>query len=152
MAHLITPDGMRQIHETSRAASASIPLIFAGGFPGNCSAPLPVSAEPLRQRQELAADERALQIMARAGFDASAFVRYIERVQAPAVSRDGYSLMPPREQRLAAMQVVIATLGPSAPLTGSSDEFARVQQRVRVALESARPPRKAPSLLRKTGN
>ena len=61
-------------------------------------------------------------------------------------------VLPLRERRLAAMQAVIATLGPSMPRTGPPDEFARVQQRVRVALESAQPQPKPPSLLRKTGN
>src|SRR5438874_1453204 len=62
LAHAMTHAARRDwMVEPGQGRLASVPLVFVGG--GNCS--VPMAAVQARERQELAADELALQTMAR---------------------------------------------------------------------------------------
>jgi predicted Zn-dependent protease len=155
MEHIAQRHGTRQATEGVIKKDASIPLFFMGGWGGGCSdrQAIPLKFMALQRSAELEADSFAVQTLARAGFDPTALVRYIQRVQI----RPGGpvstvpSPLPDLDQRLAKMSSAIETLPPVNRAVGTSGEFAAAQQEVRRLAE---PPSgrstTPPSLMRKT--
>jgi hypothetical protein len=86
--------------------------------------------------------------LARGGFDPNGLERYIERIQDPSAKTDGYAVLPPRDERLAAMRAAIGQLGSAVPAAGSPVEFAAVQNEVRTLSQSPSPSEHVPSLKR----
>jgi predicted Zn-dependent protease len=99
-----------------------IPLILVSGT----ASFLPSSALEQYRQVELDADQRAVAIMSRAGFDPEALVRYLDRVQLESGVR---SPLPARSERIAALQRVIRGL----PLANysQSEEFYEIQEATR---------------------
>jgi beta-barrel assembly-enhancing protease len=161
MEHIAQRHGTREAaRETSREATrgsminnSSIPVIFMGGFSGNCSEgqSIPLGFITSQKSNELEADSLAVRTMARAGFDPSALARYIQRVQVrPAgTTSNAYSPLPDRDQRLAAMLSTIEKLPPVNYAAAPPDEFAAAQQEVRRLSEPPVRARTPPSLMRK---
>jgi predicted Zn-dependent protease len=127
------PAGQGQI-----ADSGTIPIIFAGGWSG-CSdqALVPANLRASVRKKELEADALAIPLIARAGFDPGALARYIARVEAP--SSTASSVLPPRDERLAAMQSIIERF-PVADSQVSSSEFLAIQREVSAIVQRMRKP------------
>jgi len=160
MEHIVRRHGMREFAQGTVAPdsrllntnSSSMPIVFMGGFRGICSGAVPLAFRSSQRSNELKADSLAIQTLAHAGFDPGALVRYIERVQLPSAKMDGYAVLPPRDQRAAAILAAIGQLGPVVHAAGSPDDFAGVQHEVRVLSESPVRREEPPSLKRKTSN
>jgi beta-barrel assembly-enhancing protease len=151
MAH-IAAQATRPPARSPETSSAGVPRIFIGGWSGSCTdgAAVPSGFLATQQAIEREADALALHAMAQAGFDPRALVRYTERVQpAPSAARStAYSMLPPRDQRVAAMTSIIEAMAPtnySASVDG--DEFAAAREEVRRAVATNSPA--PPSLRRK---
>ena len=153
MEHVTQRVGIREATRGSTIDHSSIPLIFMGGFSGNCSEgqAIPLGLSTSQKSNELEADSLAVRTMARAGFDPSALARYIQRVQVrPAGTMSNtYSPLPDRDQRLAAMLPVIEKLPLVDYAAAPSDEFAAAQQEVRRLSEPQVRAKTPPSLTRK---
>lgn len=116
-------------------------------------APIPAGYLTIQRRNELDADRAAVKIVAAAGYDPTALLEYVRRTQRALTAESGrYSVLPPREERISALETAVANLlsGASQP----SGEFNAIQDRVReLAVPStARPPsplKQPPSLRRK---
>jgi predicted Zn-dependent protease len=109
-----------------------------------------LSSQDLEMRRacELEADRTAVNTVSAAGYDPTGLLEYIRRTQSPATSRSGmYSTLPPREERIAALEEELADL----PTGGrwSSSEFAAVQEKVRRLTAAPRvAPKNPPTLFR----
>lgn len=122
-----------------KSNTGTIPLIFVDSF---ASDPLlPTAAMEQRRGMELQADAFAVSAMSRAGFDPSALLRYIERVQPRDQPRSPF---PARAARIAALQDAIHGLPPAT--YAESEEFHGIQEQV---LPTPPKPPSRPSLLRK---
>jgi beta-barrel assembly-enhancing protease len=124
----------------------SIPLIFTGSWTvtGHDTI-VPVGFLKFARAWELAADKLAVQIMATAGYDPAALLRYIDRMQVdPTEPRRAYSAMPLREERLTALQESVSALPPRT--FPENDSFMQVREEVRRLLDQPLKPRRAPSL------
>ncbi len=95
---------------------------------------------------ELKADALAVQAMARAGFDPSALVRYIERVQ-PSTAYTVSTALPDSDQRVAKMRLAIEHL-PQLNYDARDDEFTTIKREVR-RLTEPRTTFAAPPTLRR---
>jgi beta-barrel assembly-enhancing protease len=111
MEHVAERHATRQASVGRIANSGTIPLIFVGGWSGNCSEGLaiPPSFRTVHRNNELEADSLAVKAMARAGFDPTALVRYVQRVQAPPTTKP-LSFEPTRDERVSAMNLTIEQL------------------------------------------
>ena len=151
MEHIAQRHGTRQAARGQIANLSSVPLIFMGGWSGNCSEGLvlPKGFLAIQRSNDLEADALAVQTMARAGFDPMALVRYIERVQhqPTTVTQKAAVGLPDREQRLAAMRSIIEKL-PPANYAAPTEDFATVQKELRRLMESRVLPKAPPSLKR----
>jgi beta-barrel assembly-enhancing protease len=114
--------------------AGTIPTIFVGGW-GDDSMLIPARWLDRWREMELHADTSAAVAMSRAGFDPSALLRYIERLQ-PADRR--YSALPPRASRIAALEQTIRDLPQAA--SAESGEFNRIQELARDAAPKPPPP------------
>ena len=124
-----------QRHGTRQAARGT-PLIFMGGWAGNCAEGLAIPRGFLDQQRsnELEADVLAVEPMARTGYDPMALVRYLERVQ-------------PTTGRIANLRPAIETL-PPANYAAPSDELTAAQHEVRRLTESPARSKAPPTLKR----
>ena len=155
MAHILARHWTKQAIQ-AQVGQSTIPLIFSGslGYGGDQGALIPVGMLQSRRANESEADLLAVQITATAGYDPEGLARYIGRVQKDEgrLSDDGrdlsslFSIMPPRDQRVQAIEQRIQALPPQNYVLSSSD-FARIQEEVRRALPPNPPP---PSLLKHT--
>jgi beta-barrel assembly-enhancing protease len=147
MEHIAQLHATRLANRGQMVNSASIPPIFVGGWSASCSEPMaiPVGLLEAYRNNELKADASAVQTMARAGFDPGALARYIERVQTQPTK--SFSLLPSRDQRVAAMRLLMARL-PSVDYQVTSAEFVVVQQEV-IRLTKRRDTALAPPTLRR---
>ena len=124
----------------TRTDAASIPVIFldplqSGTLP-------PGMAKEWRQR-ELQADRDAIDLMATAGYDPSALLRYLERTQPANMFRD--APLPPRDERLARLDETIRALPPHPYSSGN--DFVIIQDRLRLEMQPpATPTERPPSL------
>lgn len=100
-------------------------MYFPGGDPPGLLAPIEVR-DKIRGI-ELQADRDAVARMAAAGFDPKALATYLDRVQLTGNER---STLPPRSERVAAIEDAIRHL-PPATYSTSSREFERVQSLLR---------------------
>jgi predicted Zn-dependent protease len=103
---------------------------------------VPVGFLETQRTYELEADQFGVALAARAGYDASALLRYVARTQS---ADSKMSPLPTREVRLRKLREALQSL-PPAETHASSDEF----RRIRESLESTtRPaPRRVPTLRR----
>ncbi len=125
--HIEQRHGARQAARGSAVNYAAVPLIFTGGWAGNCGDGMAVPGAFLEQQRnnELEADFLAVQATARAGYDPAALQRYIQRVQ-------------PEGPRAANLRAAIEAL-PAANYGPLSGEFSAVQQEVRRLVEKQPP-------------
>jgi predicted Zn-dependent protease len=100
-------------------------MYFPGGDPPGLLAPVDVR-DKIRAI-ELQADRDAVPRMAAAGFDPKALATYLDRVQLAGRER---SALPPRDERVAAIEEAIRRL-PPATYSAPSPEFERVQSLLR---------------------
>lgn len=136
MAHVALRHGTRP--EASLQNSASIPLIFMGGWDGYEGAgPVLISAGFLRQQREfeLQADRDALRAMNSAGYNPNALLAYISRVQQP--PRSERSAMPDQDTRLQNIEQAIRELTPAEYRT--SVGFTSIQEDVKPLVPAPRP-------------
>jgi predicted Zn-dependent protease len=133
-----------------KSDAGSIPLIFIENFDSDILLRAFMSADVIdrRREKELQADAAAIRSMSRVGFDPSALLRYIERVQPPDRPRSPF---PARADRIAALQKAIRDLPPA--LYAQSDEFYVIQEYVRpLPAPPSTPirPQSRPTLFRKS--
>ena len=128
--------------EGSVVDNSKTPLIFMGGFSGTCSEgqAIPLGLITSQKSRKLETDSLAVRTMAHAGYDPSALVRYIQRVQVRPAERDA---------RLAAMLSAIEKLPSVEYAAAPPDEFAAAQQEVRRLSEPPVRAKTPPSLMRK---
>jgi predicted Zn-dependent protease len=113
---------------------------------------VPAGFLKIQRENELDADRVAVKIMAAAGFDPAALIEYIRRTQrALAAKSEKYSVLPPREERISALETAAASLPSRTGRPG--DEFKAIQDRVRELTAEKMPssPKEPPSLRRKDG-
>lgn len=129
MEHVAQRHATREATRGQIANRASIPLIFVVGWSGGCSEAisLPVGFLAMHRNDELEADALAVQTIARAGLDPGALERYIGRTQTQPTGV--FSLLPSRDQRVAAMHLVCERL-PVLDYEVTSGEFFAIQQEV----------------------
>ena len=125
------------------------PIVFPGGFQGNCSGAIPLGARSSERSLEMKADTLAIQALARAGFDSNGLARYIQRIQIRRRKRTD-TRCSSRDERVAAMRAAIGQLGSAVPDAGSSVEFTAVQNEVRALSQTPEASKDAPSLKRNT--
>jgi predicted Zn-dependent protease len=148
MAHIVERHGTGRVTRGEVTKDASIPLIFMGGWGGSCTegVAIPRGFVTARMNYEREADAMAIQIMAGAGFDPHALLRYTERV----LSSTSSSTLPthlPRDERIATITAAISKL-PAAQYAASSDaDFVAAREEVRLSVQAHR--RTPPSLRRK---
>jgi predicted Zn-dependent protease len=146
LAHAIIHVGAR--HATRLASrehlaqQASIPLVFVGGWTANAATMLPVGLLQVQRQFESEADLQAVKLLSSAGYEPSALVRYLDRVQKDP-AQPSYSAFPLRGDRVAAIAGAIAAL-PDRTYTSSGD-LSRIQAELRAMVPAERP---APSLRR----
>jgi beta-barrel assembly-enhancing protease len=129
IAHVAERHGIRTATRGEIVNYASVPLIYMGTHYPPVAVPL--GFIKFARQYELEADRLAAHSMAAAGFDPSALLRYIQRVQVDRQDQSAqYSPYPPLAERIAALQKQIANL-PARAYTDSGEEFRQMQQRVR---------------------
>jgi beta-barrel assembly-enhancing protease len=146
MEHVAERQATRQASLGRIANSGTIPLIFIGGWSGGCSEgwAIPAGFRTIHRNNELEADSLAVKAMAHAGFDPSALVSYVQRVQAP--STKPLSFQPTRDERVSAMNLIIEQL-PASNYEETRSEFVEIQERIPRSIK--RPPSVGPPTLRR---
>ena len=152
MEHIAQRRVTRQATQSQLVSHASTPLMFIGGWGGGCSEEqsIPLAFVTQQRSYEMEADFLAVQVMARAGFDPKALVRYIQRVQVrPAGTMSkAYSPEPDRDRRVATMLSAIEKLPVVDYAAAEPAEFAAAQQEVRRLAERPARTKAPPSLMR----
>jgi predicted Zn-dependent protease len=148
MAHVAARHGTRQATHSELLHTASIPLVFAGGWTtmgaDGQEAAVPISFLSFQRGYEAEADLLAVKMTSGAGYDPRALVSYISRTQPEDTARSKvFSPLPSRESRIAGMEKAIQELPPKTYSSG--DEFQRIQREVRRLIPNQ--VRSAPSLL-----
>jgi predicted Zn-dependent protease len=132
MAHIA------QRHSTRMAAPAtlsSIPLVFIGSWMGMGAGDddrtlLPLGYLKTQRAFELDADRVAVNIVAAAGYEPAALLEYIRRTQRALTTGSAtHSALPPRDERILALETAIASL--SSRAGRPAGEFKSIQDRVR---------------------
>jgi predicted Zn-dependent protease len=141
MAHLANRDSARMGAHGPVINYGTVPLIFVGGWNGtNPNGAIPMGFLKTQRTFELEADQQAIRVMSAAGCDPQRLAVYISREQ----KRDSiFSGLPPRAERLAALQAAISEM-PSSNFVASSD-FVHMKEQL-PATEPKRP-RQVPSLI-----
>lgn len=107
-----------------------IPVVFFGGLAGT----VPLSVEPLRRKQEIAADRLAAMALASAGYDPSALLSYLTRTLPSSEASN---------ERLDSLRQAVSEISTSrTQLIVNSGEFLQTQAAVKIPFPA--PPR--PSL------
>jgi predicted Zn-dependent protease len=148
IAHVAARHGTRLVTRGELANLASIPLIYMGGWNGNGDALIPIGFLSTQRAYELEADRLAVRMMAGAGYDPGALVRYIVRVQPANTDMDMqkvFSALPSVSDRTAGMEQAIRQL--PAGTYSSGDGIQPIQEEVRRLNPPPAPP-KPPSLLK----
>jgi beta-barrel assembly-enhancing protease len=146
IAHVAARHGTRLATRGELAKQAAIPLIYMGAWNGNVDALIPIGFLSVQRTYELEADRLAVRMMAGAGYDPGALVRYIVRVQ-PANTdvQKVFSALPSVSERTAGMEQAIRQL--PAGTYSSGDGIQPIQEEVRRLNPPPAPP-KPPSLLK----
>jgi beta-barrel assembly-enhancing protease len=128
MEHVAVRQATRQATSGQVANSGTIPLIFMGSWAGSCSGQtlVPVGFLATQRNNELEVDGLAVHAMAGAGFDPTALVSYIKRVQPP--QRGRFSPLPTLDERVTAMNSIIEQLPPS-DYEETSSEFVAIREK-----------------------
>lgn len=131
MAHVAARHATRMATRGQLVSTSSIPLVFMGGWSGmhGSESNVPIGFLSFLRAFELEADWLAVQTMALAGYEPSALLRYIDRMQTGAIGQL-HSPLPPRERRIASLKQAIAELPPRDYSSGSG-QFERSQKEVR---------------------
>jgi predicted Zn-dependent protease len=140
MAHVAARHATRQVSPVQGRDIGSIPLIFLGGWAGICSGgvAVPSGFRTTQRTYELEADTLAIATMARVGFDPTAFVSYIQRVQIETARSGRFSSLPTRDERVTAMNPIIEGL-PRSIYQRTQGDFVDIQDRVRRFTQSPEP-------------
>jgi predicted Zn-dependent protease len=154
IAHIASRDGTRQASKAELVNIASTPLIYMGGWTGYAirdgnSYSVPLQFLAMKRKSEVEADRLAAAKMAVADYDPAALARYIDREQVrfdEAVRNPKFAALPPREERVDAIQAVIAGLPQHSysPHPG----FAQIQDEVRRLAGASETTIKPPTLVR----
>jgi predicted Zn-dependent protease len=96
---------------------------------GAFSEPVPMGLPASQRAMESEADYWAVKAMAAAGYDPSGLASYLGRVQAPPRWGAAFETLPPRDERVKAIQAEIRKLPAGNYVAG--DEFARVLAEVK---------------------
>jgi len=118
IAHVASRDSTKSATRAELVNTAAQPLLFMGGWTGyamrqGAGLAIPMGFLDMYRKQELAADRRAVDVMAAAGYDPAAFARYVQRELAQfegAGTKPAFSPLPPVEQRLEAIGLAIGNL------------------------------------------
>ena len=141
MGHVALRHGFVSLRATKEGA---IPLLFMGGWMGSHAsaeertALIPAGFLGSVRSNELEADRFGAELAGKAGYDAAALARYVQRVQPE--DWNEHVALPPKGERLGALAGVAGAGGEV-----SNSEFLRVREMVRVML-GVPAGRKAPSL------
>jgi predicted Zn-dependent protease len=147
IGHVELRHGTRTVTRGQLVNSASIPLVFMGGWIGlhayaqNMQILVPVSFLEIQRTYELEADRFGLELSGRAGYDPSAFLRYVDRTHPPDSKT---SPLPARDLRLARIQQIVAAL-PAPARSTPGDDFAKIRELVRSIIERPKQ-RRIPTL------
>lgn len=142
MAHVLNQPPPRQTPAEISNLSA-IPMAYFNGL-------LPRAALPMHRENELAADRAAIQTMSAAGFDPTALLNYIARVQ-PA-DDDDLSPLPQFSTRVANLQESIQALRATSPQSHpvSDQSLSAIQAEIQAFVPP--PSKNTPSLLHPNNN
>ncbi len=159
MSHAYERDATREATRAGIANEATIPLIFMGGWRGygvdqGSSVLIPVGFLRFQRQFETDADAFAVMTTSGAGYDPSAFVRYIGRVPAtqPGTTAKVFANLPTPAERVASMQTAIQALPQQAYAVPDADQFARIQAEVRRLMPVAERPQLERVALKKKPN
>ncbi len=135
MAHSAERHGTRQATRGEMVHMASSPSVLMGGWTGMGAGgngrTVPISFLSFQRAFEAEADVLAVKITSGAGYDPSALVHYIRRMQPKGTDRsEVFSALPSRDSRIAGMERVIQELPPKT--YSSTDAFVRIQDEVRL--------------------
>jgi predicted Zn-dependent protease len=149
MAHIANRHSLRTATRGEIVNYGTIPLIFVGGWIGaSDNMAIPLKFVKVQRTYELEADQWAIRALSDAAYDPSAMVRYINRVQ-PANDdlRQAFSSLPPRSERIAALEQAIREI-PVQAYPSSDEEFKRVQDLLlRDQVRTPARSREVPTLL-----
>ncbi len=161
MVHVPERHYTRQASRAEIANQATIPLVFQarwsskGGWAGYGARQAPAALIPVgmlktQRLAETEADALAIPITYGAGFDPSALVRYIGRVQGAEPGTVGrvFGVLPPAEARVSLMETAIQALTPQTYTALDPSEFGRIQAEVRRVAPVAERPKLRPTLKR----
>jgi predicted Zn-dependent protease len=130
ISHIIERHGLPQTTNM-----AGIPLVFMGGWTGD-ERMMPAAFARTHQKREMEADKSALRLLAAAGYDPAALLRYVERFRTPA-----------REDRIAALAEAVQALEPRSYSVSGGFDAARDE--VRRLLNQPPAEKKEPPTLRR---
>jgi predicted Zn-dependent protease len=147
IAHVAARHSTRQASRSDLAHSATLPLIFAGGWTGfavyqAASAAIPIAFLKFSRGFEAEADMLGLQYMYKAGYDPTAFVDFFEKIETlekktPGTLAKVFSTHPMTEDRIRAAQESIQSLEPRPAYVLNTSEFLDIRARL-VTLEHER--------------
>ncbi len=140
IAHVAARHSTRQASRSDLAHSATLPLIFAGGWTGfavyqAASAAIPIAFLKFSRGFEAEADMLGLQYMYKAGYDPTAFVDFFEKIETlekktPGTLAKVFSTHPMTEDRIRAAQENIQNLEPRHEYVLNTSEFIGIRARL----------------------
>jgi|SRR5579871_139793 len=133
MAHVEARHGTRQATRAQTDNLATVPLVFVSSPGAGDASLLPAGLRNAQREFEKEADQIAVAILARTGYDPEALANYIARAQYDAAAA---SALPPRDERVAAIRAAIQQ--------GPQSDFSNMQN----ALHRLMPAANAPSLVK----
>jgi predicted Zn-dependent protease len=154
IAHIASRHSTKAATKAELINTASIPLVYMGGWTGyaireGAELAIPLALQQQWRTMELVADQLGARKMSEAGYDPAALARFIDREQArfDEWRNKATSQLPNRTQRVQAIQAVIADLpAQTYPL---HDGLAQIQDEVRRLTASLEAPtHKPPTLVR----
>jgi predicted Zn-dependent protease len=151
IGHVALRHGTRTVARGQIVNMASIPLVFMSGWAGSHADSqqpqvlVPVGFLKFQREHELEADRFGLELAAQAGYDATAFQRYVGRTHS--VDSE-MSPLPARELRLARIQEIVASLPSATTTSPSHDDFRRLQEAVSSIIEQQPKQQRVPTLRR----
>ena len=148
IAHVAARHGTRQASRGELAQSATLPLIFAGGWAGYAAyqaagVVIPIGFLKFSRAFESEADMLGLQYMYKAGYDPTALVDFFERIETLEKKKPGslakvFSTHPMTEDHIKATQEEIQNLETKPEYVVNTSEFIDVKARLAM-LQNKRP-------------